>query len=91
MPVRGCTSSSSVPRSTNTGVTAAINDKGEIVKALPQFVRGTLELEVQPRTGTTPYVVWKDWMILALLMLALGLGSMLKSIDRHLAGRSGRK
>ena len=66
-------------RSTNTGVTAAINDKGEIVKALPQFVRGTLELEVQPRTGTTPYVIWKDWLILGLLMLALGLGSMIKS------------
>ena len=78
-------------RSTNTGVTAAINDKGEIVKALPQFARGTLELEVQPRTGTTPYVIWKDWLILGLLMLALGLGSMIKSIDRHLARRSGRK
>ena len=78
-------------RSTNTGVTAAINDKGEIVKALPQFVRGTLELDVQPRTGTTPYVIWKDWLILSLLMLALGLGSMIKSIDRHLARRSGRK
>ena len=58
-------------RSTNTGVTAVINDKGEIVKALPQFVRGALEIEVQPRTGTTPYVIWKDWVILGLLLLAL--------------------
>ena len=58
-------------RATNTGVTAAINDKGEIVRALPQFVRGALEIEVQPRTGTTPYVMWQDWLILGLLMLAL--------------------
>lgn len=58
-------------RSTNTGVTAAINDKGEIVKSLPQFVRGSLEVDVQPRSGTTPYVVWKDWMVLGLLLVAL--------------------
>ena len=61
-------------RSTNTGVTAAINEKGEIVKALPQFVRGTLEMEVQPRSGTTPYVRWKDWLVLGLLLLALAVG-----------------
>jgi apolipoprotein N-acyltransferase len=78
-------------RSTNTGVTAAINDKGEIVKALPQFTRGTLEVEAQPRTGTTPYVLWKDWMILGLLLAALAGGCTLKSVDRHLAGAAGQK
>ena len=78
-------------RSTNTGVTAAINEKGEIVKALPQFVRGALALEVQPRGGTTPYVVWKDWMILGLLLLALGAGCTTKNVDRHLARRSEHK
>jgi apolipoprotein N-acyltransferase len=65
-------------RSTNTGVTAAINEKGEIVKALPQFVRGVLEVAVQPRKGTTPYVVWKDWMILGLLLVTLALGCRFK-------------
>ena len=69
-------------RSTNTGVTAAINDKGEIVKALPQFVRGALEVEVQPRTGTTPYVVWQDGMTLGLVLLALVAGCTLKDRDR---------
>ena len=71
-------------RSTNTGVTAAINDKGEIVKALPQFVRGVLEVVVQPRSGTTPYVLWKDWLILGLLALALIAGCTLKRVDRLL-------
>jgi apolipoprotein N-acyltransferase len=61
-------------RSTNTGVTAAINDKGEIVKALPQFVVGTLEVEVQPRSGTTPYVRWTDRLVLGMLVLALVVG-----------------
>ena len=78
-------------RSTNTGLTAAINEKGEIVKSLPQFVRGTLEVDVQPRTGTTPYVVWKDWLILGLLMLALATGCALKSVERHSARRSEQK
>ena len=78
-------------RSTNTGLTAAINEKGEIVKALPQFVRGTLEVDVQPRTGTTPYVVWKDWPLLGLLVLALGAGCALKNVERHSTRRSEHK
>ena len=78
-------------RSTNTGVTAAINEKGEIVKSLPQFVRGALEIEVQPRTGTTPYVFWKDWMILGVLVLALAGGCIVKRVDRHLARNPEKK
>ena len=77
-------------RSTNTGVTAAINEKGEIVKALPQFVRGVLEVEVQARTGTTPYVVWKDWMILALLLAALIGGCQAKTRRAPVGAGSGR-
>jgi apolipoprotein N-acyltransferase len=55
-------------RSTNTGVTAAINEKGQIVAALPQFSRGVLEVEAVPRQGITPYVRWKDWPIYLLLV-----------------------
>ncbi len=55
-------------RSTNTGVTAAINEKGQIVSALPQFSRGVLEVEAMPRQGITPYVRWKDWPIYLLLV-----------------------
>ncbi len=48
-------------RTTNTGLTAAINERGEIVKALPEFTRGVLTAEAQPRRGATPYVRWSDW------------------------------
>jgi apolipoprotein N-acyltransferase len=58
-------------RSTNTGVTAAINERGEIVKAMPQFARGTLDIDAQPRRGATPFVRWKDWPVLIGLVLAL--------------------
>ncbi|HEX9390582.1 MAG TPA: apolipoprotein N-acyltransferase [Usitatibacteraceae bacterium] len=58
-------------RATNTGVTAAINEHGEIVKELPQFTRGTLEIEAQPRNGLTPFVRWGDWPVLLGIALVL--------------------
>ncbi len=71
-------------RSTNTGVTAAIDEKGRIVKALPQFVRGVLEVEAIPRQGATPYSRWRDWPILLLLA-----GAVLFSFFKH-AGSQNR-
>lgn len=58
-------------RSTNTGVTAAINERGEIVKSLPQFVRGVLEVEAIPRQGVTLYVRWRDAPVLLGLLMGL--------------------
>ena len=56
-------------RSTNTGVTAAVNERGEIVKALPQFTRGVLEIDAVPRQGATLYVRWRDAPVLILLVV----------------------
>ncbi len=58
-------------RSTNTGVTAAIDDKGRIVKVLPQFARDVLEVEAVPRQGPTPYSRWRDTPIKLLLAATL--------------------
>ncbi|MFN7222208.1 MAG: apolipoprotein N-acyltransferase [Burkholderiales bacterium] len=60
-------------RSTNTGVTAAIDHRGRIVAALPQWTRGMLETTATPRQGTTPYVWWHDWAIALLMLAAAGL------------------
>jgi apolipoprotein N-acyltransferase len=54
-------------RSTNTGVTAAIDERGRVVKELPQFTRGTLVESVTPRSGTTPYVRWGNYAMLVLV------------------------
>ena len=51
-------------RATNTGVTAAINERGEIIRALPQFTRAVLEIDAQPRQGITPFVRWGDCPVL---------------------------
>ena len=57
-------------RATNSGLTAAINQKGEIVRALPQFTRAVLSVEAEPRHRATPYVRWTDWPVkIGLLVL----------------------
>jgi apolipoprotein N-acyltransferase len=43
-------------RATNTGATAAIDEKGRVVSRLPAFTAGTLLANVVPRQGATPYV-----------------------------------
>lgn len=42
--------------SSNNGITAIINAQGEVVKRIPQFVRAVLTGEVQPRSGSTPWI-----------------------------------
>ncbi|MBK8015818.1 MAG: apolipoprotein N-acyltransferase [Betaproteobacteria bacterium] len=51
-------------RATNTGVTAAIDAKGFVLDALPQFQKGVLSLPVQGRSGVTPYVRLSNWPII---------------------------
>jgi apolipoprotein N-acyltransferase len=58
-------------RATNTGATAAINEKGMIVQALPGFTRGALEVDAQPLTGATPYSRWRDTPVMLLLAACL--------------------
>ena len=56
---------------TNTGITAAIAADGKLLKRLPQFAEGRLEVEAQGRTGVTPYVAFADGPALALCLLLL--------------------
>ncbi len=65
-------------RATNTGVTAAIDERGRIVASLPQFTRGVLEVNVTPRQGVTPYVRWRDWPVWLFLLAVIGFSAFLK-------------
>jgi apolipoprotein N-acyltransferase len=65
-------------RSTNTGATAAVDERGHVVSRLPNFSRGTLIALATPRKGVTPYTLMGDGpaILLALgLMLAAGYGA----------------
>ncbi len=74
-------------RATNTGVTAAINSRGEIVSSMPQFTRGVLEVSATPMRGATPYSRWRDWPILTLVAILI-VGSGLAA---QISGRPRRK
>ena len=62
-------------RATNTGATAAIDEKGHIVSRLPNFTAGTLVASVVPRTGATPYTRWGNVAALVLVIAALAAGA----------------
>lgn len=69
-------------RATNTGATAAIDERGRVVKRLPQFVAGALVQEVVPRTGRTPFALWGN--VAALLLAAtLGLAAAFQGRERR--------
>jgi apolipoprotein N-acyltransferase len=49
---------------TNTGITAAIDRDGRVLKRLPQFAEARLEIAAQGYSGATPYVRLHDWPII---------------------------
>jgi apolipoprotein N-acyltransferase len=62
-------------RSTNTGITALVNHKGEILKQLPTNQRATLTALAQTRQGSTPFMLFGLWplFVTTILILLLGL------------------
>ncbi|WP_232315230.1 apolipoprotein N-acyltransferase [Aquincola tertiaricarbonis] len=63
-------------RATNTGATAVIDHRGQVLAQMAPFTRGTLAAEVEGREGLTPFVRWASrfglWppLVLALAVLA---------------------
>lgn len=48
-------------RSTNNGVTAAIDHKGNIINVIPQFTENVLRAEIKLVDGLTPYAKWGQY------------------------------
>ena len=65
-------------RATNNGVTAIVNEKGDITASLPQFETGVLRADVIPTTGLTPYNRWGSWP----LFIYVGLSLFMVSISK---------
>lgn len=70
-------------RATNTGVTAIINHKGQIVERAPQFERLVLRGEVEARTGETPFVRFGSLPILLLSALLIVLSYLGARVSRR--------
>ncbi len=60
-------------RGTNNGISALIDHQGKIVKQSPQFIKTTLSGQVQPYTGTTPFMKWQSTPVIMLGFVLLGL------------------
>jgi len=58
-------------RATNTGVTAVINPKGEVIAQLPPFERGTLSATIQGFRGLTPYSLYGNTLVVSAALLML--------------------
>jgi apolipoprotein N-acyltransferase len=58
-------------RATNTGATAIIDPKGNIVKQMPHYTAGSLEATVQGYGGMTPYILLGNSLVVVLSLLML--------------------
>ena len=56
-------------RATNTGATAIISARGEVIAEAPHFTTTALTGLAQGYTGTTPYVLLGNWPVLMLILL----------------------
>ena len=58
-------------RATTNGISALIDERGQIQARSRQFETDTLKVEVQPMQGATPYVQFGNYLVLLLLLLML--------------------
>lgn len=69
--MRALESGKPLVRSTNNGVTAVTDYKGNIIKQIPQFETGVLKAELIPTQGHTPYNRFGSWPLYIWLLLSL--------------------
>ncbi|WP_165855449.1 apolipoprotein N-acyltransferase [Marinobacter sp. JSM 1782161] len=58
-------------RGTNNGVTAIIDDQGQITERIPQFEKAVMRGEVYTVTGKTPYMAAGSWPALTLALILI--------------------
>lgn len=76
-----------VVRATNTGATAIVDHRGQMVARLPAWENGTLEGQVEGRIGETPYA---RWLSARGLWPLLGAALLLLAVARAAKGRASR-
>ncbi|MFT5644747.1 MAG: apolipoprotein N-acyltransferase, partial [Janthinobacterium sp.] len=78
-------------RSTNSGATAIIDGRGQIVAQLAPYTSGTLAANVQGMAGMTPYILLGNWLFLGLSALALAAAWLLRHRWRAAADDAARQ
>lgn len=68
-------------RATNNGITALVDGYGKVQKQIPQFIESTLQGDIRPTIGHTPYAVLGNKPLYLLMLLSLifnALGAFIK-------------
>ncbi len=60
-------------RSTNTGISAFIDARGELLQTGRQFEAELMTADVEPRTGMTPYASTGNWGVIGFCLVILGI------------------
>ncbi|WP_259662121.1 apolipoprotein N-acyltransferase [Zwartia hollandica] len=82
--MRSIETSRPMVRATNTGVTGAINQHGQVIATLPTHRSGVLDVSVQGQQGTTPYARVGDWASLLLSLAILSAALLMKArVDKR--------
>jgi apolipoprotein N-acyltransferase len=58
-------------RSTNTGISAIIDERGKIISSSPQFQPDVLVANIKTFSGTTPYALYGNWLVIIMSILIL--------------------
>ncbi|QTR48906.1 apolipoprotein N-acyltransferase [Candidatus Thiothrix anitrata] len=56
-------------RATNNGVSAIINEKGQVLNTMPQYQSGVVSGYAMPLSGATPYVEVGNWLVIVTMLL----------------------
>jgi apolipoprotein N-acyltransferase len=64
-------------RATNTGLTAVIGPRGDVLAAAPEFEIATVTYSIQGYGGATPYVRWGNYAVLALCVALIAVAGWL--------------
>ena len=76
-------------RATNTGVTAIISPKGQVISQAPLFTKTTLTGSIEPMAGLTPYARIGDKPVIYLTIMLLIILLLLGNVDRKNVSQNG--
>lgn len=69
-------------RATNTGMTGIVNERGRALQLAPQFETAAVSGEVQGYSGSTPYVRWGNYAMLALSLMLIAAAALATRLAR---------
>ncbi len=63
-------------RATNTGISGIINEKGQIIATAAPYKNTIITAKAQGFRGSTPYIIWGDSFIMAIMLGVFGIASV---------------